>query len=189
MATAADTVVTTPATAACLAELRRLSGAERGPMELHGLRVYEIACELAARRGIDVDRELLMCVALLHDAGLYPGAASPDTYVVDGRHLLERVVAAFDWPPERLALAGEAVERHHELRPQWNHGSAVELIRRADLVDVSGAAVRLGLDREWLRQLAGRYPRTGMVGEIARLVGGALRTRPLTMLQIFVRPG
>jgi hypothetical protein len=129
-----------------------------------------------------------MCVALLHDAGLYPGAASAATYVVDGRHLLERAVAPLEWPPERVTLAGEAVERHHDLRPQWSHGNEVELIRRADLVDVSGGLVRFGLDRAWLGQLGSRLPRTGLVREISRLVGGALRTRPLTMLQIFVRP-
>jgi hypothetical protein len=184
-----DSVDTTPATEACLAELRSLSGSEGGPLELHGLRVYEIACELGARRGFAVDRELLLCVALLHDAGLYPGAASSDTYVVDGRRLLARVVAPFDWPPERVALAGEAIERHHELRPQWAHGNEVELIRRADLIDVSAGLIRFGLDRRWLQDLATRWPRSGLVREISRLVGGALRTRPLTMLQIFLRPG
>ncbi len=158
-------------------------------MERHGLRVYEIALELARGRGIDVDRELLLCVAWLHDAGLYPGAASSDTYVVDGRRLLERVVAPFGWPAERVTLAGDAVERHHDLRPQWSRGNEVELTRRADLVDVSGGIVRFGLDRVWLRELATRVPRTGLAREIARLVGGALRKRPLTMLQIFLRPG
>lgn len=158
-------------------------------MERHGLRVYEIACELGRRRQAEIDQELLLCVALLHDAGLYPGAASSDPYVLDGRHLLERVLAPFAWPPERLALAGEAVERHHELRPQWSHGTEVELIRRADLVDVSAGTVRLGLDRTWLRGLAQRIPRQGMAREIGCLVLRALRARPLTMVEIFHRSG
>jgi hypothetical protein len=186
---AAESACTTEATLACLAELRSLCGAEDGPMERHGLRVYEIACELGRRRKVEADRDLLLCVALLHDAGLYPGAASSDTYVVDGRHLLVRVLAPFAWPPERVALAGDAVERHHELRPQWSHGTEVELIRRADLIDVSAGAVRFGLDRAWLRGLAERIPRAGMTGEIGRLVLGALRARPLTMLEIFHRRG
>ena len=183
----ADTACTTEAARACLAELRTLCGETDGPMERHGLRVYEIARELARRRGLDVDSELLASVAWLHDAGLYPGAASSDTYVVDGRRLLERVVAPFAWPAERVALAGDAVERHHELRPQWKRGAEVELIRRADLVDIGGGAVPFGLDRAWLRDLFAGVPRAGLVREIARLVGGALRTRPLTMLEIFLR--
>jgi hypothetical protein len=183
----ADTACTTDAARACLGELRAQCGERDGPMERHGLRVYEIAHELARRRGLDVDSELLACVAWLHDAGLYPGAASADTYVVDGRRLLERVLVSFQWPAERVALAGDAVERHHELRPQWKRGTEVELIRRADLIDISGGAVRLGLDRAWLRDLSARVPRDGLVREIARLVGGALRQRPLTMLEIFLR--
>jgi HD domain len=185
----ADTAFTTEAARACLAELRTLCGERDGPMERHGLRVYEIARELARRRGLDVDNELLACVAWLHDAGLYPGAASADTYVVDGRRLLARVLASFDWPGERVALAGDAVERHHELRPQWKRGAEVELIRRADLIDVSGGAIQFGLGRPWLRDLFVRVPRAGLAREIARLVGGALRSRPLTMLEIFLRRG
>lgn len=157
-------------------------------MERHGVRVYEIACELGRRRGVEVDQELLACVAWLHDAGLYPGAATTDTYVVDGRRLFDRVVGPFDWPPERLELGGEAVERHHELRPQWSRGNEVELIRRADLVDVSGGLIRFGLERSWFHDLAARVPRAGLLRGITRLVGGALRTRPVTMLQIFIRP-
>jgi hypothetical protein len=183
----ADSASETEAARACLAELRGLCGQENGPMERHGLRVYEIARELGRRRGVEVDLELLECVAWLHDAGLYPGAASADTYVLDGRRLLERVLTSFGWPAERVALAGDAVERHHELRPQWKRGAEVELIRRADLIDVSGGAIRFALDRAWLRDLAARVPRAGLVREITRLVAGALRSRPLTMLEIFLR--
>lgn len=185
----ADTAYTTEPARACLTELRALCGEQNGPMERHGLRVYEIARELARRRGLDVDAELLACVGWLHDAGLYPGAASEDTYVVDGRRLLERILDSFDWPAERVTLAGDAVERHHELRPQWSRGTEVELIRRADLIDISGGAIRFGLDRPWLRDLFVRVPRAGLAREIARLVGGALRHRPLTMLEIFLRRG
>ncbi len=185
---AADTACTTDASRACLAELRSLSGEVAGPMERHGLRVYEIAGEMARRRGLDVDREVLLCAAWLHDAGLYAGASTRSTYVVDGRHLLERVVATFDWPSERLRLAGDTIERHHELRSQWHRAHEIELMRRADLVDISAGAVRFGLDRGWLHDLAERIPRRGMAGHIAKLVGGALRTKPLTMLEIFRRP-
>jgi hypothetical protein len=183
----ADTACTTDAARACLARLRELAGAEAGPMERHGLRVYEIAGELARRRGLDVDREVLLCAAWLHDAGLYPGASSSDAYVVDGRRLAEREVAAFGWPEERVRLLGEAIERHHEVRPQWRRGDEVELLRRADLVELSAGHVRFGLDRPWLHDLFARVPRRGIYAEIGRLVGRALRERPATMATIFVR--
>jgi len=184
---AADTACTTDAARACLAELRSLAGGPASAMERHCLRVFEIAAELARRRGVDPDREVLLCAAWLHDAGLYPGAATRETYVVDGRHLAERVVGPFGWPSERMTLLGDAIERHHELRQQWRRGAEVELMRRADLVDVSAGLVRFGLDRPWLHHLNEQVARKGMVGEIGKLVGRALRERPTTMAAIFLR--
>jgi hypothetical protein len=156
-------------------------------MECHCLRVYEIAAELARRRGIDPDRELLLCAAWLHDAGLYAGAASGEPYVVDGRRLAVAELARFNWAPERLELLSDAIERHHDIRSQWRRGAEVELIRRADLVDVSGGLARFGLDRPWLHDLFARVPRRGMFAEIGRLVGRALRERPGSMAAIFLR--
>jgi hypothetical protein len=182
------TLEETNATRACLDALRELIGGRvETAMELHCLRVYEIASELGARRGLALDRELLLCAAWLHDAGLYPGAATSDAYVRDGRRLAERVLAPYGWSPERTQRVGDAIECHHELRPQWRRGAEVELLRRADLVDVSFGLVAFGLDRVWLRDLARRAPRTGMVREIGALVGGVLRTRPLTLPAIFLR--
>jgi hypothetical protein len=158
-----------------------------GAMERHCLRVYEIACELGARRRLDLDRELLLCAAWLHDAGLYPGAATQEAYVRDGRRLAERVLAPFEWPAARLQRVGDAIEFHHELRPQWRAGPEVELLRRADLVDLSFGRVRLGLDPAWLRDLAARVPRDGMLREIGGLVVKAARARPLTLPAIFWR--
>jgi hypothetical protein len=184
---AADTACTTESARACLAELRSLARGPDGPMERHCLRVYEIAGELGARRGLELDRELLLCAAWLHDAGLYPGASSSDAYVADGRRLALRVLAPFGWAPERLTVLGDAIERHHDLRPQWRRGNEVELTRRADLVDVSGGLVRFGLDRPWLHHLAERVSRAGMAREIGRLVARAARERPLTLPTIFLR--
>ena len=122
------------------------------------------------------------------DAGLYPGAASSDTYVRDGRRLAERTLAVFDWPPDRLRRLGNAVEYHHELRAQWDRGAEVELMRRADLVEVSQNPVRFGLPRPWLRALRRRIPVDGMGREIGRLVARVLRERPGTLPRVFA-PG
>jgi hypothetical protein len=184
---AADTACTTDAARACLAELRSLAGGPSSAMERHCLRVFEIAAEMARRRGIDPDRELLLCAAWLHDAGLYPAASSGDAYVVDGRRLAERVVGPFGWPDERIRLLGDAIERHHELRPQWKLGAEVELMRRADLIDVSAGLIRFGLDRAWLHHLNEQVERTGMYREIGGLVGRILRQRPTRVTAIFLR--
>jgi len=151
-------------------------------MENHCARAFVIAEELGRRGGLHVDRELLLCAAWLHDAGLYPGAATSDTYVADGRHLAERIL---DWPPERMTRLGDAIEYHHEVRSQWDRGPEVELMRRADLVEVSQTLVTFGLPRGWLRGLRRSIPPAGMVPEITRLLAGALRDRPGTVPRIF----
>jgi hypothetical protein len=184
----ADAACVTDAERVCLQSLRELAGGPDTAMERHCLRVYQIACELGARRRLELDRELLLCAAWLHDAGLYPGAATSDAYVRDGRRLAERVLTGFEWPSERLQRLGDAIERHHDVRSQWRAGPEVELLRRADLVELSFGLVRFGLDRGWLRELFAQAPRDGMVGEIGRLVGVAARERPLTLPAIFLRP-
>jgi HD superfamily phosphodiesterase len=188
MTTVADELATTPAERTCLDTLRNLVGAPNGPIERHSLRVFLIAAELARRGDNEVDRELLLCAALLHDAGLYPGAATKAAYVTDGRELAHRVLADAGWPPERVRLAGDAVERHHELRAQWSRGAEVELLRRADLVEVSQWTIRFGLERSWLRALTPRLPRAGFVREVLRQLGVAARKRPATLWRI-VFPG
>jgi hypothetical protein len=185
--TGADAVSGTEAARACLSKLRELAGASDTPMERHCLRVYEIAVELGRRRGLELDLELLVCAAWLHDAGLYPGAATHDAYVRDGRRLAERLLAAEAWPQARLERLGDAIERHHELRPQFARGAEVELMRRADLVDVSQGLISFGLDREWLRALSRRVPRKGMFRDIGRLLAIAARERPLSLPSIFIR--
>ena len=155
-------------------------------MENHSARAFVVAEELARRDGLAIDRELLLCAAWLHDAGLYPGAATHDTYVADGRHLAEGIL---DWPAERMTRLGDAIEYHHELRPQWDRGPEVELMRRGDLVEVSQTLVTFGLSRRWLRGLRSAIPPAGMVPEIGRLLFQALRERPGTVPQIFTAAG
>ncbi len=50
-------------------------------------------------------------------------------------------------------------------------------------------ALTAGIGRPWLRTLYHEVPRKGLIGELAREVGRALRERPLTMPRIFLRPG
>ncbi|MCB0866792.1 MAG: HD domain-containing protein [Solirubrobacterales bacterium] len=171
-----------------LARVREATGESDGPMERHGVRCFLIAERLAADRGREIDREVLLIASLLHDLGLYEEVAEGDAYVTDGRHYAERMLSDRPgWDGERLRLLGDAIERHHELRSQWDAGAEVELLRLADRVELAGGLIRCGIPREWLRDLGERVPRDGTYGEIARMVAHALRERPLTMAKIFVR--
>lgn len=165
---AAALPLTSEAARACLAELRARAGRDEGPIERHSVRVFLVMRELARRGGLDLDEEVALCAALLHDAGLYERAAGARFYLAHGREIARRVLAPFGWPAERRRLCLDAVELHHRLRPQWERGSEVELLRVADLVDATGGLVRAGLDRVWLRDLFRRIPRRGLYPELLR---------------------
>jgi hypothetical protein len=181
--------VSTSAERASLDALREATGERGGPMERHGIRVFLIVERLASKEGATVDREVLLCASLLHDVGLYPRASEGGAYVTDGRHYAAGVLVSGRWSGDRLERCLDAIELHHELRPQWERGAEVELLRRADLVEVSAGLVRFGLRGGWLRGLFRAVPRAGFYPEIARLLGRALRERPATLPRIFVVAG
>jgi HD domain len=181
----ADDLVTTDAELACLDVLRAATGEpDGGAMERHCVRQFLIAARLGENLPGEVDRELLLCAALLHDAGLYPGVSTGDVYVTDGRRLAERTLTPFGWPPPRLARCLDAVEQHHALRSRWDWGAEVELMRRSDLVDVTAGLVALGLPRQWLRELFRDVPRKGFWRMLSRAVLRMARERPRTLARI-----
>jgi hypothetical protein len=184
----ADELVRTDAEREALARLREVTGERGGPMERHGMRCFLIAAELAAAGGREVDREALLIAGLLHDVGLYDGAAEGGAYVTDGRHFAERMLAARGWSGDRLRRCLDAIELHHDLVPVWDAGAEAELMRRADLVELSSGAIAFGLRRSWLRGLFAAVPREGIYGEVGKMVAKAARERPLTLPLIFFRP-
>jgi hypothetical protein len=183
-----EQLATTDAGRDALARLRSATGVVQGPMERHCLRCRHIGAELAGRRGWIIDGEVLTVAALLHDIGLYPGVASGGVYTADGATLAREMLPGHGWSPERVELCADAIDRHHDLRRQTAYGVEVEALRLADLIDLSGGLLTFGLGRRWLRSLRDAVPARGLAAELTREVGRALRTRPLTMPRIFLRP-
>jgi hypothetical protein len=182
-----DELAVTRAERDALDRLREATGATDGPMERHSLRCRRIAAELARRRGWAVDDEVLTVAAILHDIGLYPTVSRGGVYTADGAELARAVLPGHGWSAERVERCADAIDRHHDVRGQLRLGAEVEALRRADLVELSGGLIRFGIDRAWMTALVREVPRQGLVGELAREVGQALRERPLTMPQIFWR--
>jgi predicted hydrolase (HD superfamily) len=186
MTNAAD-LARTDTEVAALDALRKATGESGGPMERHGLRVFLIADRLAGAREEAVDREVLLIAGLLHDVGLYDAASHGGVYVREGAEFTAEILRARGWDEDRIRLCFDAIERHHDLRSQWNRGAEVELIRRADLVDLSAGLVPFGLSREWIRDLFKSISRDGTYRTIGYEVARVLRHRPLTFPQIFRR--
>lgn len=181
-----DERATTDAARRCLRELRRAAGRSK-VFEHHGMRVALLCERMAAKRGLTLDVEVVDCVALLHDIGLYDGPSRGGVYTTDGAEFAREILSEFGWAPERLQRCVDAIDRHHELRPQWDRGPEVELVRRADLIDLSGGLVRGGLPREELREIMRAAPRDGAYRHVGGQVVKVLATRPLTFPRIFLR--
>jgi hypothetical protein len=181
----ADEVVSTDAERDSLAALREATRMADGPMERHCLRVFVIAERLAEIHARRVDREVLLCASLLHDIGAYDVAPAGDAYTAEGRRFASQLLEPFNWPEIRVRACGAAIEHHHELSEMWELGPETELVRRADLVDVSAGVIAFGLSRGWLRGLFTAVPRDGIYGEIARIAASIVRERPETIPEIF----
>ena len=184
----ADVLATTDAERACLNALRDATGTTDDPMERHCVRQFLIAERMAADRSLETDRELLLCATFLHDAGLYPSASTGDVYVTDSRRLAEHTLEPFDWKPERLALCLDAIEQHHAQRARWAWGAEVELVRRSDLVELSGGLVNFGVSRGWLNRLFRDIPRKGLYRLIAKSLLHRDGRHPANLLHIFTPP-
>ena len=185
--TSAEDLVRMDSEVAALLKLRDITGESGGPMERHSLRVFLIADRLATARDATIDREVLLIAGLLHDIGLYDEASHGGAYVRDGAEFTADLLREQGWDQERIRLCFDAIERHHELRSQWERGAEVELIRRADLVDLSSGLVRFGLSREWLSDLSRSVSRSGTYRTIGRKVGWQLLHQPLKFAEIFRR--
>ena len=66
----------------------------------------------------------------------------------EGAEFATELLRGHGWEEQRIRLCSDAIECHHQLRYQWQRGAEVELIRRADLVEVLAGRVRFGLSRE-----------------------------------------
>lgn len=187
-AVTAEDLVRSEAEVAALTALREVTGEAGGPMERHGMRCFLISERQAADRDLMVDHEILLVAGLLHDIGLYDGASEGGVYVTDGRNFAERLLAGRPgWDARRTLLCLEAIERHHEVRPQWHAGPEVELMRRADMVELSGGLVNFGVSRGWIRGLWRAVPRDGLYGEVGKMVAKAARERPTSLPKILIR--
>jgi hypothetical protein len=108
--------------------------------------------------------------------------------MTEGARLAARVPGPLGWPPERLQRCMDACEQHHALRSRMAMGLEVELVRQADLVDVTAGIVSFGLGRRWLRALFRDVPRDGLWRLAGGSVLGELRLRPASLTGVFFSP-
>jgi hypothetical protein len=78
------------------------------------------------------------------------------------------------------------IDEHHKLRRfKDDRFPLVEVLRRADLVDVSLGLRRFGLARAYVRSVRRTFPNAGLHKRLVRLAGQGLRRRPLRPLPFY----
>jgi hypothetical protein len=181
----ADSLVTTDAERRSLEALREAAGESDGAMERHCVRCFLLCEELAAVHNANLDREVALCAAFLHDIGVYDSITHGGVYTQESAEVARRVAADAGWDERRATLCADACAQHHSIRSKWELGAEVELMRLADWIEVSGALLRGGLSRERIRRVNEAAPRNGFYRGLAQVVWPVLRKRPLTLPSIF----
>lgn len=180
-----ESLLTTEAERRALAALRDAAGETDGVMERHCVRCFLLAEKLAALRGADLDHEVALCAAFLHDIGLYESVSEGGVYTDEGAALARELGLEAGWDERRAQLCADACAYHHSVRSKWELGAEVEILRLADRIEVSGGLIRSGLTRDQVHQVNASAPRDGFYGGILHLLWPAVRSRPLTLPRIF----
>lgn len=185
MTAAADGLVSTDAEKRSLGALRDASGEVDGQMERHCVRCFLLCERLAALNSKELDREVSLCAAFLHDIGLYDSVSDGGVYTQEGGELARKIGGEAGWTADRAQLCADACAYHHSITSKWDLGPEVETLRLADRVEVSAGLVKSGLTREALREVAAVAPPDRFYRSLLRIVGPELASRPLKMVQIF----
>jgi len=180
-----DSLVTTDAETRALAALRDASGETDGVMERHCVRCFLLCEKLAEREGRELDREVTLCAALLHDIGVYPSVTHGGVYTEEGAAVARELAVAAGWDERRTALCADACAYHHSVRPKRDYGFEVEAMRLADRIEVSGGLFKSGLTREQIREVNSAAPRDGFYAGLLHVVWPLVRTRPRTLPSVF----
>lgn len=185
MAPLADSLATTDAETRALRALREASGETDGVMERHCVRCFLLCEKLARREGHELDREVTLCAALLHDIGVYESVTHGGVYTEEGAEVARGLALDAGWDERRAALCADACAYHHSVRSKREHGFEVEAMRLADRIEVFGGLFKSGLTREQIREVSAAAPRDGFYRGLLHVVWPLVRTRPRTLPSVF----
>jgi hypothetical protein len=182
---AADALVQTPVEKAALAALRDATGETDGAMERHCVRCFRLSEMLAAKHNADLDREVMLVAAFLHDVGLYDKVSDGGVYTEEGGEFARALGIEHGWDARRADLCAMACAMHHSITSKWEEGAEVEVLRLADRIEVYAGHPRSGLERSQIKALFEEVPRDGFYSGIAGLLRHNIVARPLQMPKIF----
>jgi hypothetical protein len=155
-------------------------GADREGYTNHVVRVLAFCDELhqlqRAAGPRPSDQEEFLVAAVFHDLGIWTHRTFD--YLEPSMRLAEQWLERAGRSDLR-ELVGRMISSHHKLRRAGGRDDPVELLRRADAVDVSLGLVRFGLPRSVHHRVARTYPNAGFHRTLVGLSVRQLLTHPL----------
>ena len=138
---------------------------------------------LALRDCDEHERRKIIIAACFHDLGIWSDNTAdylPPSEALATDYL--RVHQLDEWIPE----VGLMIDTHHKLRKYTDERyPLVEVLRKADLIDLSLGLQRFGLSGAYIKQVKQAFPDMGFHWRLVKLLGQGLRTRPWNPLPIF----
>jgi hypothetical protein len=123
------------------------------------------------------ERRKVIIAACFHDLGIW--SADTADYLPPSSALAKDYLAQHhldEWSNEVSLM----IDTHHKLRPYRDaRYPLVEVLRRADLVDVSLGIVKFGLPGAYIKRVKRQFPNEGFHKRLVRLVGGWSARHPV----------
>ena len=169
---------------------RAATGEVDGPMERHCVRCFLFVRAAAAeRRGVEIDREVVLCAAFLHDAGLYDSISHGGVYTDEcGARASALFAEAGEPGPSGRGSCADACAQHHALRRAVGargRGRAAAA-RRPDRGQRRALTARASAAARCASRSSTRSRATGFyTGRRRRCSATRFATRPLTLPRIF----
>ncbi len=142
----------------------------------HSVRAYLWCGAIAAREGLDFDRQILWAASLLHDLALTTIPRNTMCFEVEGAEFARRFLARHGLPAERAERAAIAIILHMQPDVTVEDGVEAFLLDRATGLDVRGADFEL-VDEVW-PAVMDAFPRGDFDRRFLDAIGREARGRP-----------
>jgi len=148
----------------------------------HCRRLYHLTALLMEKRGVEFDRSLAYCIAMVHDLGLVSERDEGVNYLRRSLALFRRETADLALPPEDPEIVEQCIVYNHRVLSVPGLSDAAECFRNAVMIEHSRGFLRFGLGREQLEPIFQLYPRGNFDRVLLDFTWRTLRREPLTLV-------
>lgn len=154
----------------------------------HGWRTYAWGALLALNADLAYDQGLLFAACQLHDLGLTPHAAHPESecFTLRSARLARDILKDAHLSQAEICRIEEAIILHMNLDVSIEQGAEAHLLQAGAGLDVVGQRIN-EMPPALQAAVLGKYPRLGFKGHLCRCMSAAAQAAPNSRAGLFVR--